>query len=849
VRYGFAQVLDAVRRGDSPGVSLAAALVAGPLEHAGVVDQVEGAERTAAAGDAGTAAEELLQVADRLASQELQLPAESLRERAAVLLTDARRETEAADVLLQVADAQIARDTPLAAVTVGKLARLLPADQQWRADARRAMVEWPGQSEAAIETLRQACERTRDTPEELRWVAAAVDLCCLHENYDVALQLVSRVPRSTVESSYDLALDVLDAREAVHGANAAEEDWLALLRRTEAAGNGYVRALALQRRGVALARREAVLEAMDAYRRAMAAWARLPEYEEQAADAYYSMQVVAALNASFSPDSELRPLAWSLRGQAATPVARAERLLFEGMRERLADRGGPEAHRAFWYAYAVNRRAGSLVGLRAAAERLADLYEHAGEPAPALRFLIAAGKAKEAATLAKTVPALAASTNFTLAGRPRWERAATLEVVAAVGRSIPPDQVAELIEPILDEAAREPDAWIAPQPSLAAKRAVAAVALSAPESRSDRIFERLVAGLGHSDIDVQRASVLTLILGTNAGLFDGSRPVVDVFAADPYNTRISPHWIAERISADTTTRGVIRNAALAGSGPALQALVLAELITGDDELSAACETATDQAARRVFTRRDASGESTGMPTGLAGDGIVARHATVGTRAAFVGHMLEIATGALDPESTRAMTAEAIAWVAPALTDDESADTVRRLIPIALGDYAATRWDANQEHPLSPFIIRLHEPAALRAAALRALGDLAATHPNMSVSPLEEVVARAFEVPNERVIAAALGVMADVPSLPSPVPVEAALAHPDAQIRRAALRAYVARADTVPPDPILHALMRDPNVGVRLELLKQARDRPETASVLAAFREDPDAYLRALAVTA
>jgi hypothetical protein len=849
VRYGFAQVLDAVRGDGSPVVSLAAALVAGPLKHAGVVDEVEAAERYAAAGDPGAAAETLLKAAEQLDSHELQLAAESLRERAAVLLSDAQRQPEAADVRLRVADEQIARDTPLAIVTVRKVARLLPAEEQWRADARKALVNWPGQFEVALEAIRRACDNTRDTSEELRWVAAAVDLCCIHESYEAALKLVSRVSRPTLESNDGLALDVLEAREAIQGASAVEEDWLALLRRTEAANDGYARAVSLQRRGVVLARREAVLEAMDAYRRAIAAWARLPEYEEEAADAYYSMQAAAALNGSFPPDNELRPLAWSLRGKASTPAARAERLIFEGMRERLADRGGPDAHRAFWYAYAINRRAGSLVGLWTAAERLADLYEHAGEPAFALGFLIDAGKGKEAAKLAKTVPALAVAPYLTLASRPRWERAATLEVIAAIGRSLPRDRVVQLVGPIVDEAAREPDAWIAPQPSLVAKRALAAIALSVPEDSTARVFERLVADLGHADIDVQRASALALILGTNVGHLEGTRPVVDLFIADPYNTRISPNWISERVRADTTVRDAIRDAALAGSGPALQSLALADLIASDEELSAECETATSDAAHRVFTSRNADGLSTGMPVGLAGDGIVARHAAAETRAAWVERMLEVATGDVDPENTRAMAAEAIAWVAPALTDDEAAQAFSRLVPTALGQNAATQWDANQDHPLSTFVVRLHEPGALRVAALRALGDLAAGRATVDLGRLAGAVAGAFEVPNERVIAAALSVLADVPSLTPPVPLAAALVHPDAQVRRAALRAYVARADSLPPDPILQVLTHDPDVGVRVDLLKQARARPDRESVLATLRDDSDAYVRALAVIA
>jgi hypothetical protein len=145
--------------------------------------------------------------------------------------------------------------------------------------------------------------------------------------------------------------------------------------------------------------------------------------------------------------------------------------------------------------------------------------------------------------------------------------------------------------------------------------------------------------------------------------------------------------------------------------------------------------------------------------------------------------------------------------------------------MALGQYAATRWDANQDHPLSTFIVRLHEPGALRAATLRALGDLAAAHPTVGLDGVAEAVASAFEVPNERMIAAAVGVIADVPSVAAPLPIEAALVHPDAQVRRAALRAYLARADALPQDSILQALTHDPDVGVRVALLKHVVSDP------------------------
>ena len=93
----------------------------------------------------------------------------------------------------------------------------------------------------------------------------------------------------------------------------------------------------------------------------------------------------------------------------------------------------------------------------------------------------------------------------------------------------------------------------------------------------------------------------------------------------------------------------------------------------------------------------------------------------------MARLLEVACDPRHPEGTRAMSAAEIGDLAPALTEEQAATAADALLPLALGEYGRSRWDENLDHPFGDLKIRLHTPGTLRAAAIEALGRLAAEH--------------------------------------------------------------------------------------------------------------------------
>jgi hypothetical protein len=836
----------AIERGQS---NLAQALVLGPLRRIGAVDDVQAAERAAADGDPSCAADMLLSVAARLDDARLGLAAESLRERAADLLAGAGQRPEAATVLLEVARRRVARGTRLASSTIRTLRQALDPGDGWIADALEAVADWPGRGDAPVQTLRDAAGRAAGREDELWFISAAVDLLSVYGRHAEILEVAAPVGGRPLADGERLAieLDRLEAQEATTAPADVEQEWLAALRWADTEGSAESAGKAWQRRGVVLAEREDVAGAHDAYRRAMDAWAALEGFEEQAGDAFFSMQTASIINAKPVPDPELRPLAYALRGNAETPAARVEQMLSQGMQDRLRPRGEPAALRAFWHAFALARRTGSLIGTLTAAERLAELHSHAREPYLGLAFYLTAGKGKEAAALAGSLDARDVADVLTPGG-PRWYRAAVYTVLATIGRSLPKDVARQLVERVLIEAREEPDSWVAPQPALAAKRALASVALVMPSDLAQAGFEQLVCGLSHPQYDIAKASALALILATNAEAYDATDEVLERFADDPYNYGISVGWVAERLEAAPAKAGILRAAAIEGKHPVLEALVLADLAQ-DDELQARCEAET-----RRWTEFEPTEEtvvngvpqvSTGLGSSAYGAGIVGRRATPESRAALLEHLLELAGDTRHPEHTRAGAAGAIHNLAPALTAEQAATAAARLLPLALGNYELSRWDANIDHPLSAFQISFHEPGTLREAAITALGQLAAEH-EVGLDDLPSVVHSAVGAAEAPVVAAAFEALGRVETVDCPVPLETAMRHPEAEVRKAALVAHLQRERTLPEDPSLKALVHDSAASVRLTLVHGARGLPDAERALSPLGDDPDAYIRAVA---
>lgn len=191
---------------------------------------------------------------------------------------------------------------------------------------------------------------------------------------------------------------------------------------------------------------------------------------------------------------------------------------------------------------------------------------------------------------------------------------------------------------------------------------------------------------------------------------------------------------------------------------------------------------------------------------------------------------------------------AVGNLAPALTLAQAREAAEALASLALGDYPASIFDENLDDPLSPTQIKLHTPQLLRSAAIAALAELAAARPELDRSDVGSAVAAGLRDGPEIVTAAALGALAKLPDVRSPVPLEQALLAPDRQIRDAALVAWLLREGALPDDRHLEALLRDPDEGIRWRVLVAAsKDAERGLALLARIeQEDEDIYFRLVA---
>ena len=337
-----------------------------------------------------------------------------------------------------------------------------------------------------------------------------------------------------------IMLDRLDALEATTASAEADQGWLPLLRWADRDGEASDVGIAWQRRAMVLARREDLAGAEDAYRRAIGAWTSIPGFEEQAADAFLSMQAAYLVNGKPDvPDADLRALACGLRGGMVAPAARADRLVAQGMSERLRGKL-PDAMCAYWMAFAIQRRTGSLAGVLESAAALAELYEHAEQWSEAMLLHVVAGLGVKAAAAARAAMIQADSTHTLNLNVPRWERAAAYHVIAQHGRKLPDAYIATNADRILREARGTPDGFFAPQPATTARTALASIALAVPTALREQVYKQLRSQLHGNFINVIRASAEALILATNAGVTDAVPDLLELYIEDPFNHGVHP---------------------------------------------------------------------------------------------------------------------------------------------------------------------------------------------------------------------------------------------------------------------------------------------------------------------
>lgn len=843
--------------GPADGPNLAQALVVGPVKAVGAVDAVADAERLAEGGDQLAAGRALIDVSRRLAERDLTYAAENLRERAAAHLAAGGAIDDAAAVLMEIALARIDRGASRSgAMLVHAVRDLLDPSEVWLADGIAARAGWAEQGEAAVEALSAAAlaATSAGRDDSTYWVAAHVELLAVDERWPDVVEAAGAVADADPEEGPVLAviLDVFDAREAIDGADSTEKRWLGLLRWADAEAPPRAQAVVWQRRGTVLARREKVAQASDAFRRAMAAWAGIPGHEEQAADAFFCLQATAIINAKPIPDMELRALAWTVRGAAGTPVAVTDRLDRDAMARRL-NKQLPDARVGYMEAYLINRRVGSLQGCLETSERLAELYQHAGELGEALTFFIRAGKGKEAAQVAAQMPGDAVAARLSVSG-PRWERAAALHVIAECGRGLPSEFVALMTQSLLDEAAGEPDAMVAPQPVSAARRALATVFLSVPEEMRDEVFGRLVEYLTCGLFDLMHHSARALVLATRAGIVDARPQLVARFIEDPYNSSISWAWLAREAEKHESVRDALLAAARDGKDAMLEPLAAAGLI-GNGELQDRVDAVTIATSQVVTVERTIDEEtgktniSAGFGFSFEGPAVVARGASAEPRAALVARMLEVLTSTEEPELNRSGAAGALFNIAPSLELQQAQEVAAAITPLALGEYERSQLDVEQNHPLSRVQISFGAPNQLRVSAIGTLAQLVSNHSELDVEPLREAVTGAVRTNVGSVVGAAFDAAARLPLVDFGIDPEDGFFHPDSAVRIHALVAWAARSEGLPADGLVERLATDADINVRLQLTAMAGHAGEAGAALLErlARGDADAFVRAKSV--
>lgn len=840
------RLLEAVGAGpkseDGPS-SAAEALLRGPLVQIGREDDARRAQQLANAGKPHAAAALFMEIVAALRDATLGVVADTYLGLAGELYAEAGEAEAAATAISQAAEAQVLRGSSQARLTIGKLREVLPAERQWQADALEARIGFPEDLAGSLEALRAAAEHARGDEEHLEHLANYCDLLAFASEFDTVLNVTAdlTIAGPTDEAELRLCLDRLDALDASdsYGGGA---DWDELLLALDRVDEPVWTGLAWQRRGASFARAGQVDRSQDAYRRAIAAFSRAPGYQEQAADAFYSLQLAVIMNAAGWPEMELRALAYEQRGSPEAPVARAGRLARQGMDHRIAGKL-PDAFHDYSLALEMHRRSGSLQGQLEVSEKLGELLLQANRPTMAMGFYIAAGKSKEAAIAAKTAPSSEIA-GVLRAGGSRWERDATLAVIAETGERLPAEFLAEVGRWVIAEANQDPDGFHAPQPAYQARRALAAILLGLPDDQREPALDQLLVDLKGGRFDIARTAGRSLVYATSVGLTDGTEALVESFLADPYNSRISIEFLAERVKEDDSARDAIEAAAV-DSCPALAVLSLAGLVAGNEVLEEAAERAARTLSEAVNVERTERGISVGGGRNVAQEAIAAESASEEARAAAVERMLEIANDPADSELNRHAAANALFNFADAIPTRQVSAVVEGLAPAAKGEYPLSQWDRNIDDPLSRVQINMHTPAVLQEAAIGAVGRVLRAYPDLSREPLAEAVIIAYQRGPDSVIAAATDALAQVPDVDLPVPIEALLCHRDPAVRLAALRCWQTRHDGLPPEDIVAGLAADANVAVRHNLLVLA---VETGgwSLVEQLEDDEHALIRRLA---
>lgn len=830
------------------GSSTAAeALLRGPLVQIGQVDDAENAAEFAKDGKFDQAASILEEIAGALKAEGLGPVAETYLIAAAESSRQAGDEDRAVLLLREAAIDQVARRSSGAILTLRKLESMLPHDRKWEAEALGAEIHFAFDPEGSMRALRTAYEKRKAEGDADQELAALCDTLAFFGQHEEVASLTATVPAQapTAEANLRIKLDRLDAlgwdKDADQGK--IKRQWDELLRHLDAGDNKIWAGIAWQRRGMTLAHEGDIDGCHDAYHRAMAAFSVVPGFEEQAADALYSLQAASIMNGQLPPEMDLRALAYEQRGLPTTPVARGDALSQLAMAHRIAEkyREGLQEYSCSLQIHQVN---GSLQGHLEVSDKLAELFEATGRPALATANYIAAGKPDKASAAArKADPEELASVIHTDGAR--WEQAATLAVIAAVGPTLPESLVAEVGPWVIEVAGESDDSPRPPHPPHQARLALPKLLLNLPEDVRSKAVAQVEADLENPHVDLRWEAEKGLEQAVRLQLADSSRALVESFARDPYNSRVSLDFIVDQIKSDPALAELVRSVAV-DSTPALAAMSIADKVAGDSELEAAAQERAERLSEAINVKQDERQVSMGFGRSFEIDAIAIFSAPVDARWAAITRLLEIANDANDSEGNRQSAATALFNLAEAIPDDQVKEVLDGLAPLAHGDYPLSPWDENRDDPLSAFRISFHTQAALWAAAIGAMGRLLEQRPDLPRDQLISAATVTLQRGPDRAVAAALDALGHATDVELPGPLEPFLLAKSESIQFAALGCWAARRKDLPDGEILDQLLVSDSVAVRHRTVLLLVESEQMDLVKRLADGDPHALVRRVA---
>ena len=848
---------------DQPSKPLSAdwheALVAEPLEDSGMAER-EREARDLEESDPARAAAMYVEVSHGLLSAGYSPLADIYTDRAGALYKQVGDNAKAAEVLVDALRRAVLNMSERAPYMARRLLELTPEDQRWRALALEALADWPGGLLEATDQLTAAIRRLDadgagpDDDERLQFTAGLVELLCIGERFADAIQAADEmcdVPLA-IGHRLQIALDRMDAEEAIHGVDRADVSWEQIREFVDGLGKDAsdAAAVAWQRRGVTLAGRGRVSDAREAFRGAVQRWRQRRGYDDQVREAYFASQIAGGLNGEFSSEGEaIRPWAANLHGDADTPARRADRFEEHGMSHRL-HKQFPDALRSYWLAYIEHRRAGNLRGAMFCMELLGELNVTAHHPGDAVWAYVRAGKDKEAAEAARAAPVGELGSALDV-GNARWRRAASYSVIAAVGQTLDPETLLKIQAPVIAEAKRDVESLVGPEPIVRAQEALAAIVFGVQPDVQGEAIGRLRELALDMFIGTTRPAVEALILLTNAEVSDETETLLEAFLDDSGLRGISPTWLGGRLSSHPDAADAIVAKAKTGARDALEVAAVAGLPEHDGELAAACanvvQTVIDSQPMETVQEDGRSYRRVGMG-GYEMSGVLAKFCPDPMRVSFAEKMAAIARDNELPLMNRASAASALFNVATALDSTTARRLAGEMVPIVAGEVERSDWDYPDEaDAFSRFQMNQPGPWYLQGSALAAWSAL--RHDADDDQPGDEkFIADGLAAGTPFVMAAAIEALARMPHVPLPGAVGASLTHPDGQVRAAAVATLMHRNHTPPPEPVLSRLVQDESVNVRLTMLANAEQLALDArtALLNRFINDPDAYVRAFA---